>query len=174
MNTTDQGFSKEGLMGIALAILLLLINPEELVWRIILLATAGLLLLNVVRKSEWVSRSNPILTLSGESFADDDDPFWRKVKGYGLVTLGMLVFTFVTWPSKPVGFSGDVVILPGTATPQIQFHPTPKGILPDAPEVQPGPEKKQATGRAAGVPVQNVKPPAARPNPPGGLTAIVQ
>jgi hypothetical protein len=173
MNTTDRGFSIDWLFATALAILLLLINPEQLVWRIILLAAAGLLLLNVVRKSEWVRRSNPILTLTGESFVDDDDTFRRKVKGYGLVTVGMLVFSFVTWPSKPIGYSGDVVVLPGSVTSQIEYHPTTKGILPNVPGVQPGAETNEPIGRVIGAPVKTVKPTRV-PNPPRNVTATAE
>lgn len=174
MNSTDRGFSIDWLLGTALTLLILLINPDESGWRMILLVSAGLLFLIAVGKGQWVKRTDPILTLTGAAVADDGDTFSRRLRAYAFVIVGITVFGFVTWPSKPIGLSGDVVLLPGMDTPQIQFHPTPKAIPPIVPGVQPGTEMKEPIGRAIGAPVKVVKPRPVTPGPPRNLTITVQ
>jgi hypothetical protein len=168
MNSPDQGFSIEGSITTAVGLLLLLIRPEQPVWRIVLLALAGSLFLNVVRKSQWAKRSNPILTLTGESFADDDDTFMRKLRAYALIIFVIAAFGFVTWPENPTAIPGDGVLFYSSATSQIQFQ-TPKGILPNKPDAQPGTETKQATGPILGAPVKGVKLATHPPAPPTDL-----
>jgi hypothetical protein len=160
MDSKDQQFSIEGLIGIVLALAVPLIDPEQPGWRIAILVASGLILLHVVGKSQWVKRSTPILTLKGEFFADDDDTFMRKIRAYGLVVIGITAFGFVSWPSKDVGVFGNVVVLIGPAASQIQYVPTLKGILPNKSDVQTGAETKSSAGGVLGAPVKHVKPAA--------------
>lgn len=173
MKSTDRGFSIEGLIGTALTLLALLINPDDPGWRIVILVSAGLLFLNAVRKSQWAERTSPILTLNGESFPDDTESFLRKLSAYTFVILGITIFGFVTWPSKQFALPGDAVVLSGPVTSQIQFHPTPKGILPNVPDVQPGTDMKVPIGHAIGAPGKDVKP-MVPPSPPTRVTATAQ
>jgi hypothetical protein len=174
MKSTDRGFSIESLVGTALTLLILLINPEEPRWRIIILVSASLAFLIAVGKSQWARRTSPILTLNGEFFPDDDDSFLRKLPAYTFVLLAITIFGFATWPSKDFGVPGDAVILTGPVTSPIQYHPTPKGILPNEPGVQPGAEIKGPVAGVIGAPVKTVKPPALHPAAPTNVTAIVQ
>jgi hypothetical protein len=174
MDATNQGLSVEWLLGTGLTLLVLLINPEQAGWRIGILATAGLVFLNAVRKSQWAQRTNLIITLNGESFAEDGDTFLRKLTAYAFVVLGIAVLGLVTWPSRSIVGTGDEVIFTGPETSQIQYHPTPNGILTNEPNVQSGAEKKQTTGRVLGTPGKDVKPPVARPSPPRSLTVIAK
>ena len=168
------GFSSEWLVGTALTLLILLINPEEPAWRIFILASAALAFLIAVGKRQWARRTSLILTLTGESFADDDDSFLRKLPAYTFVLLATTVFGFATWPLKDFGVRGDVVLLSGSVTPPIQYHPAPKGILPNEPGVQPGSEIKGPVRRAVGTPAKDVKPPKLNPAPPRNVVATVQ
>src|ERR1019366_1257648 len=107
MDSKEHGFSIQGSIETAVALSLLLINPEQPFWRIVILLSMGLLLLDAVRKSQWVKRTSPILTLTGESFADDDDTVSRKLKAYASVILGIAILGFVTWTPKPIDVPGD-------------------------------------------------------------------
>lgn len=169
MDLKEQGFSVEASITTAVALLLLLISPEQPVWRIVILAASALLLLNVVRKSRWVKRSNPILTLTGESFADDDDTVSRKLGAYASVVLVIAVFGIITWPQKPIGIPGDAVLFYGPAESQHRYSPTPKGILPNKPDVRVGSDTKQAAGPVLGAPANGARP-SVRPAAPSALT----
>jgi hypothetical protein len=174
MDSNERGISIEGLIAIFLGFLLALINPEQAFWRICILASMAGVLLNLVRR-KWTIQRNPILTLTGKSSPEDEDTFLSKFPGYVFATLLIVVIGVVTWPTEPFSFSGDAVILPGAAPPPIQYiPPTPKGILPSPPVVQPGPVSNHQTGRI-GVPPKAAKPqvPAA-PAAPSNLKATAQ
>jgi hypothetical protein len=174
MNSTDQGFSIEGSITTALGVLLLFARPEQPGWRITLLVFAGLFLLNGVRKSQWAKRTNPIPSITGQSYADDDDTFWPKLRAYAFVILGVTVLGFVTWPPKPDTGLDNGVLFYSPDTSQIQFH-TPKGILPNKSDVQPGAEAKGGN-KPVELPLngRDFKPPAIRPAPPTGVSATAQ
>ena len=157
----------------AAAFSLLLINPEQPTWRIVILVGSGLLLLNVVRKSQWVKRSNPILTLTGESFANDDDTVLRKLKAYVSLVLVIAAFGFITWPDKLIGIPGDGVTFYSSDASQLRYSPTPKGILPNKPDVIVGSNTKQAAGPILGAPAKGARPSTVLPNPPSSLTITV-
>jgi hypothetical protein len=172
MDSKDQGFSIEASITTSAAFLLLLIQPEQPAWRIIILTTSGLLLLNVVRKSRWAKRTNPILTLKDEPYADDDDTFLRKIPACTLVILGIVAFGVLTWPPKPIDIPGDGVLFYSPAETQLHYHPTPNGILPSKPDAKLGSETKRVTGPTLGATVKGVKTPLIRPAAPNAPTAL--
>jgi hypothetical protein len=174
MNSTDRVLSTEALIGICLALVLVLVDPEQPGWRILILASLGLVLLNIVRKN-WGKRKDSILTLTGEFFSDDEDTFLTKLPGYVAVVLFTAILGFATWPHQSVGFSGDVVVLSGTGTPPIQYNPpSSKGIVPSPPLAQVGANVKKPVGQA-GIPGKGTKPPVpVAPRSPINLEATVK
>ena|ERR1019366_1861722 len=172
MDSKEQGFSIQGSIETAVALSLLLINPEQPFWRIVILLSMALLLLDAVRKSQWVKRTSPILTLTGESFADDGDTVSRKLKAYAFVILGIAVFGFITWSPKPIEIPGDGVLFYSPTESKLQYSPTPKGILPNKPDANVS-EMKQAAGPILGAPAKGARP-SIRPSAPSALSATAR
>jgi hypothetical protein len=169
MKSTDRGFSIEWLLGTVASLLVLLINPEQPGWRMAILVLAGALLLSAVRKTRWANQTSQILTLipNGEMSPDDAGVFWRKLQGYAVVILCIVIFGVVTWPSKQIVSSGDAVLLSGPVTSQIEFHPTTQhGILPNTSVSGSGVEKKpgQVIGNQANRPPLPPSAPTVRVN----------
>jgi hypothetical protein len=107
MKSTERGVSIEWLLGMALTLVVLLVDPEKPGWRILILVAIAVLFVDAVRKSQWMKRGSPILTLTGEFFPDDGESFSRKLSGYALVLLGIAIFGFVTWPTRYSVAPGD-------------------------------------------------------------------
>jgi hypothetical protein len=157
-------------VGIELALLYPLIDVEDPRWRIAILVAAGLVALHIVRKIEWVNQPDQILSLNGESPTVDAGIFSRKLRGYMLVVLVFTLLGFGNWSPKRTGVPGDGVILAIPAASQIEYHPTEKGILPNA---QRETDSKMTAVGVLGGSARGTKPVMLRPNAPFNLTIAV-
>jgi hypothetical protein len=139
-------------MGVAL--LSILIPPDNPGWRIVILVVGGLLIADAVRKTDWVKERNPVLSLTHGFIPNESDSFWREVLASVFVAAAITGYGFITWPAKleqmpsrqtesvlvPVPMSG------GSGGTHLGGPSTPNGILP--PNV---------------IPVTPAKPPAPKP-----------
>ncbi len=157
-------------VGIELALLYPLIDVEDPRWRIAILVAAGLVALEIVRKIEWVKESDQILSLNCEPPTDDCGIFSRKLRVYMLVVLVFTLLGFGNLPPKQMGVPGDGVILAIPAASQIEYHPTEKGILPNA---QPETDSKMTGMGVLGGSAKGAKPVMLRPNAPFNVTIAV-
>jgi hypothetical protein len=84
----------------ALALLLLLIDPQQPFWRIAILLVSTFLLADVVRKTAWIKQGHIELSIVRGVVENPASGYWRTVSAIVFVFLGMAIFGLITWPKR--------------------------------------------------------------------------
>ena len=125
-------------MGIAIALLSLLVPLESTVWRVVILVAGGVMIADAVRKTDWVKEKHPVLSLtSGFVFNESDSP-WRTVLAVVIVAATITFYGAITWPpdkEHPVTQSLNLAVIPvpssdGPRGTRSVSASIPKGMIP--------------------------------------------
>jgi hypothetical protein len=100
VESSNRGLSVEGGVGMAIALLSPLIPPGSQRWRITILIVGGALIVDVIRKTDWVKETNPVLSLIDGYIPNESDSLWRKLLAFVLVAAMIAVYGTLTWPTK--------------------------------------------------------------------------
>lgn len=153
--------SKEGRIGLgastAFAILLILINPENPIMRVVLLAALAYSLFVWFKELDWVSGNTEELSIVGGVTVDREPSTTRLYGMILMVILFVIVVGVLSWPVKK-----NVASVPSVATLIPRVTPPAGGIITNPNPRLVAPEKSGNEGTNAPTP----QPETSKPLPP--------
>src|ERR1700692_1353058 len=93
-------FSIEWKVGLGLTIVFLLMDPNNVGWRITLLAVACLLFMDAARNSVWAKGKVDNLSLTAGITSHESPSLLRSALLCCLIICIVVVFGFITWPIR--------------------------------------------------------------------------